>query len=143
MKNRAYKYRFTPTDEQVTLLAQTFGCIRYAYNSILRWRTDSYYQSKEKMGYIQASSQLTDIKNMPELFFLNDVQNTPLSKRKAENNRLNLLKVHSNTGRINTILPRAKNLLIFDGHVNFRANPASLPFPKTAQGVIFFRASAN
>ena len=25
MKNGAYKYRFTPTEEQATLLAQTFG----------------------------------------------------------------------------------------------------------------------
>jgi putative transposase len=34
MKNRAYKYRFYPTDEQATLLAQTFGCVRKAYNTI-------------------------------------------------------------------------------------------------------------
>jgi hypothetical protein len=25
VKNRAYKYRFTPTEEQATLLAKTFG----------------------------------------------------------------------------------------------------------------------
>ncbi len=51
MKNIAYKYRFTPTEEQVVLLAHTFGCVRYAYNSILHWRTDAYSQSKEKIGY--------------------------------------------------------------------------------------------
>lgn len=48
MKKRAYKYRFTPTEEQVILFAHTFGCIRYVYNSILRWRTEAYTQSKEK-----------------------------------------------------------------------------------------------
>ncbi|TZF51134.1 helix-turn-helix domain-containing protein, partial [Salmonella enterica subsp. enterica serovar Typhimurium] len=38
---RAYKYRFYPTTEQAELLAQTFGCVRFVYNSILRWRTDA------------------------------------------------------------------------------------------------------
>ncbi|ENY2751925.1 helix-turn-helix domain-containing protein, partial [Salmonella enterica] len=44
---RAYKYRFYPTPEQAEqaeLLAQTFGCVRFVYNSILRWRTDAYYE---------------------------------------------------------------------------------------------------
>lgn len=80
MKNRAYKYRFTPTEEQATLLAQTFGCVRYAYNYILRWRTDSYYQSKEKIGYTQASAKLTAIKKLPELAFLNEVSCVPLQQ---------------------------------------------------------------
>ena len=38
MKHRAYKFRFYPTDEQAKLLAQTFGCVRFVYNTILRWR---------------------------------------------------------------------------------------------------------
>jgi len=29
---RAYKIRFCPTDEQKTILAQTFGCVRFVYN---------------------------------------------------------------------------------------------------------------
>ncbi|EGZ3977357.1 helix-turn-helix domain-containing protein, partial [Salmonella enterica subsp. enterica serovar Richmond] len=29
---------------QVELLAQTFGGVRFVYNSILRWRTDAYYK---------------------------------------------------------------------------------------------------
>ena len=80
MKNRAYKYRFTPTEEQATLLAQTFGCVRFVYNSVLRWRTDLYYQSKEKIGYTQASAKLTEIKKLPELKFLNDVSCVPLQQ---------------------------------------------------------------
>ena len=77
MKNRAYKYRFYPTDEQANLLAQTFGCVRFVYNSILRWRTDLYYQSKEKIGYLQASARLTELKKIPEFSFLNDVSCVP------------------------------------------------------------------
>ncbi|MDV2858560.1 helix-turn-helix domain-containing protein, partial [Oceanimonas sp. CAM02] len=44
MTKRAYKYRFYPTPEQAELLAQTFGCVRFVYNAILRWRTDAFYQ---------------------------------------------------------------------------------------------------
>lgn len=77
MKNRVYKFKFYPTDEQEKLLAQTFGCVRFVYNSILRWRTDLYYQSKEKIGYLQASARLTEMKKMPEFQFLNEVSCVP------------------------------------------------------------------
>lgn len=77
MKHRAYKFRFYPTDEQAKLFAQTFGCVRFVYNTILHWRTDEYYQSKAKIGYIQASAKLTELKKQPEFAFLNDVSCVP------------------------------------------------------------------
>ena len=77
MKNRAYKYRFEPTEGQVKLLAQTFGCVRFVYNSVLQWRTDLYYQSKEKIGYLQANAKLTEMKKIPEFQFLNEVSCVP------------------------------------------------------------------
>lgn len=64
---RAYKYRFYPTPDQVELLAQTFGCVRFVYNSIVRWRTDAYYERQEKIGYTQASARLTSLKKEPDL----------------------------------------------------------------------------
>jgi len=80
MKHRAYKFRFYPTDEQTVLLAQTFGCVRFVYNSILRWRSDEYYQSKAKTGYVQASAKLTQLKKQPEYSFLNDVSSVALQQ---------------------------------------------------------------
>jgi len=77
---RAYKYRFYPTPEQVELLAQTFGCVRFVYNSILRWRTDAWYERQEKTGYIQASARLTALKKEPEFAWLNDVSCVPLQQ---------------------------------------------------------------
>jgi len=77
---RAYKYRFYPTSEQVELLAQTFGCVRFVYNSVLRWRTDAFYERKEKIGYIQANAKLTSMKKEPELSWLNDVSCVPLQQ---------------------------------------------------------------
>ncbi len=80
MMKRAYKYRFYPTNEQVELLAQTFGCVRFVYNSILRWRTDAFYQRQEKIGYVGANARLTELKKEPELAFLSDVSCVPLQQ---------------------------------------------------------------
>ncbi|EFA0801865.1 transposase [Escherichia coli] len=77
---RAYKYRFYPTPDQVELLAQTFGCVRFVYNSILRWRTDAWYERQEKIGYTQASARLTALKKEPESAWLNDVSSVPLQQ---------------------------------------------------------------
>ena len=77
---RAYQFRFYPDPQQETLLAQTFGCVRFVYNSILRYRTDAYYQSQQKVGYIGANARLTAIKQTPELAFLNDVSSVPLQQ---------------------------------------------------------------
>ncbi|WP_261428022.1 helix-turn-helix domain-containing protein, partial [Serratia proteamaculans] len=77
---RAYKYRFYPTADQVELLAQTFGCVRFVYNSILRWRTDAYDERQEKIGYLQANARLTTLKKEPECAWLNDVSCVPLQQ---------------------------------------------------------------
>ena len=77
---RAYKFRFYPTPEQAELLARTFGCVRFVYNSILRWRIDAYNERKEKMGYVQASARLTALKKEPEFAWLNDVSCVPLQQ---------------------------------------------------------------
>lgn len=80
MTKRAYKYRFYPTPEQTELLAQTFGCVRFVYNAILRWRTDAFYQRQEKIGYVGANARLTEIKKDPELAFLSEVSCVPLQQ---------------------------------------------------------------
>lgn len=77
---RAYKYRFYPTPEQAELLAQTFGCVRFVYNSVLRWRTDAYYERQEKIGYTQASARLTALKREQEFVWLNHVSCVPLQQ---------------------------------------------------------------
>lgn len=77
---RAFKYRLYPTTEQAEFLAQTFGCVRFVYNSILRWRTEAYHERQEKVGYQQASAHLTTLKKKPECAWLNDVSCVPLQQ---------------------------------------------------------------
>jgi putative transposase len=80
MTKRAYKYRFYPTPEQEQILSQTFGCVRFVYNSILRWRTDAFYQQQLKVGYVEANAQLSRMKKDPELVFLSEVSSVPLQQ---------------------------------------------------------------
>lgn len=80
MTKRAYKYRFYPTPEQGDLLARTFGCVRFVYNSVLRWRTDAFHQRQEKIGYAGANARLTMLKQDPELAFLSEVSCVPLQQ---------------------------------------------------------------
>ena len=77
---RAYRFRFYPDLQQEKLLAQMFGCVRFVYNSILRYRTDAYAQTQETIGYTAANARLTEIKKLPELSFLNDVSSVPLQQ---------------------------------------------------------------
>ncbi len=77
---RAYKYRFTPTPEQEILLARTFGCVRFVWNAVLRYRTDAFYERQEKIGYNDASAFLTQLKKQPDTAFLAEVSSVPLQQ---------------------------------------------------------------
>jgi len=77
---KAYKFRFYPDAEQAELLAKTFGCVRFVYNEILRYRTGAYYAAKESVSYLGANAKLTAIKKQPELSWLNEVSSVPLQQ---------------------------------------------------------------
>jgi putative transposase len=77
---RAYKFRFYPTPEQEVILARTFGCARFAYNHMLRQRTDAWFQRKEKVNYNQTSAMLTVLKKTPEHAWLNEVSSVPVQQ---------------------------------------------------------------
>ena len=44
---KAFKYRIYPTDEQIVLLAKSFGCVRYVYNHFLDFKKTEYENSKK------------------------------------------------------------------------------------------------
>lgn len=77
---RAYRYRLYPTTEQEIILARTFGCARFAYNYMLRLRTDAWYDRKERVGYLQTSSELTKLKREPEFAWLSEVSSVPVQQ---------------------------------------------------------------
>ncbi len=77
---RAYQFRFYPDQQQEKLLARTFGCVRFVYNHILRYRTDVYHQAQIKVNYSGTNAKLTEIKQLPEFAFLNAVSSVPLQQ---------------------------------------------------------------
>lgn len=77
---RAYKFRFYPTPKQEVVLAKTFGCARFAYNYMLRLRTDAWMQRQERIGYHETSAALTALKKQPEYVWLNEVSSVPVQQ---------------------------------------------------------------
>ncbi|WP_028231460.1 RNA-guided endonuclease InsQ/TnpB family protein [Paraburkholderia mimosarum] len=77
---RAYRFRFYPTPEQKMVLARTFGCARFAYNHMLQFRTDAWYQRQERIGYHETSAALTALKKTPEYAWLNEVSSVPVQQ---------------------------------------------------------------
>lgn len=79
-RQRAYKFRFYPTDEQRVQLAQTFGCARLVYNKALDVRTQAWREYQKKVNYVDTSKMMTQWKKDPELSFLSEVSTVPLQQ---------------------------------------------------------------
>ena len=77
---RAYRFRFYPSPEQEVILARTFGCARFAYNYMLRLRTDAWFKEQKKIGYHDTSAALTLLKKAPEFAWLNEVSCVPVQQ---------------------------------------------------------------
>ncbi len=80
MPQRAYKYRFYPTDEQAHNLACTFGCCRVVYNWALRRRTVAWFQNGQRMSYNDLSQALTELKKQEGTLWLQEVSSVPLQQ---------------------------------------------------------------
>ncbi|MFG2582679.1 RNA-guided endonuclease InsQ/TnpB family protein [Streptomyces malaysiensis] len=77
---RAFRYRFYPTDEQAAELSRTFGCVRLVYNKALDERTRAWYGEQRRISYVQSSATLTKWKKTEELAFLAEVSSVPLQQ---------------------------------------------------------------
>ena len=68
---KAYKFRFYPTETQIEKLNCTFGCVRYVYNYFLGSKQELYNKEKKSMSYNKCSKALTVLKQ--EKKWLKDV----------------------------------------------------------------------
>lgn len=78
--SKAYKYRIFPTDEQKKQLAQTFGCIRLTFNTMLDARTKAWHQDKKHISYHETAKMLTELKKQDDKIFLNEVSSVCLQQ---------------------------------------------------------------
>ena len=45
---KAYKFRIYPTEEQKQFFIQTFGCVRFTYNQLLKAKMEELTTNAEK-----------------------------------------------------------------------------------------------
>lgn len=83
--NKAYRYRFYPTNEQKALLAKTFGSVRFVWNNILNWRSKEYTQNATKINYSASSARLTRLKS--EFVWLNEISSVALQQTLRDQDR--------------------------------------------------------
>ena len=73
---KAYKYRIYPNKKQREIIAKTFGCCRFIYNTYLAKRIEMYEKNKEKLSYVQCANDMKKLKS--NLEWLKEVDSTAL-----------------------------------------------------------------
>ena len=73
---KAYKYRIYPNKNQREIIAKTFGCCRFIYNTYLAKRIEMYEKNKEKFSYVQCANDMKKLKS--NLEWLKEVDSTAL-----------------------------------------------------------------
>lgn len=73
---KSYKYRIYPNKEQKELIAKTFGCCRFIYNTYLAKRIKLYEKSKKSLSYVQCANDMKNLKS--QLEWLKEVDSTAL-----------------------------------------------------------------
>ena len=73
---KAYKYMIYPNKKQKEIIAKTFGCCRFVYNTYLAKRIEMYEQNKETFTYVQCANDMKKLKS--ELDWLKDADSTAL-----------------------------------------------------------------
>ena len=80
MANRAYKFRIYPNDEQKTLFAKTFGCVRMVYNYWLDRKIRQYEENKTNVTYTVCAKEMAAMKKMDEYAFLKEIDSVSLQQ---------------------------------------------------------------
>ena len=73
---KAYKYRIYPNKNQKEIIAKTFGCCRFVYNTYLAKRIEMYEKNKETFTYVQCANDMKKLKS--ELEWIKEVDSTAL-----------------------------------------------------------------
>lgn len=73
---KAYKYRIHPNKKQKELIAKTFGCCRFVYNTYLAKRIEVYEEDRATLSYAQCANDMKKLKS--ELEWLKEVDSTAL-----------------------------------------------------------------
>lgn len=99
---RAYKLRIYPNKEQIELLNQTFGCVRYIYNYFLNRKINFYEENNTSLTFNECSKELTQLKkknewlqNPDKCALQNALKNLDVAYKNFFNKRANFPKFKS------------------------------------------------
>lgn len=99
---RAFKVRIYPNDNQIQLLNQTFGCVRYIYNYFLNKKINLYKENNKNLTYNECSKELTKLKkenewlkNPDKCALQNALKNLDMAYQNFFNKRANFPKFKS------------------------------------------------
>ena len=73
-----YKFRLSPTEDQIVLLEKHFGSVRWAYNYFLNQRKEEYLNNKKSITYNRQSAFLTGLKKEEETSWLKEINSQSL-----------------------------------------------------------------
>lgn len=73
---KAYKYRIYPNKKQKEIIAKTFGCCRFVYNTYLAKRIETYEKDKTTFTYVQCANDMKNLKT--KLEWLKEIDSTAL-----------------------------------------------------------------
>lgn len=76
--NKTYKLRLYPDEEQKTLLAKHFGCVRWVFNHFLNERKEQYLKNGKSDNYYDQAKILTSLKKKEETKWLKEVNSQTL-----------------------------------------------------------------
>ncbi|WP_338115230.1 IS200/IS605 family element RNA-guided endonuclease TnpB [Oceanirhabdus seepicola] len=74
--NKAYKFRIYPSENQINVIENSFGCSRFVYNHFLNQRNEVYKDKKICVKYTEQQNQLPSMKK--EFVWLKEVDSTSL-----------------------------------------------------------------
>ena len=77
-RDKAYRYRFYPTEDQKQALAKTFGCCRWIYNHFLGLKSTAWKEENKNLKYGDCASILTTQKSQHA--WLKEVSSVPLQQ---------------------------------------------------------------
>ncbi|MFU8872523.1 RNA-guided endonuclease InsQ/TnpB family protein [Micromonospora sp. SL4-19] len=132
----AYKCRAYPTPEQAVVLNRTFGCVRVVWNRTLAARHARWHAERKGTSYAETDRALTEMKNLPDLAFLNEVSSVPLQQtlRHQHNamtaffaKRVRYPRFKSRHGRQSASYTRSA-FRMRDGHLSLGKTPGTLAF---------------
>ena len=81
---KAYKYRIYPNKKQKEIIAKTFGCCRFVYNTYLAKRIETYEKDKTTFTYVQCANDMKNLKTKLECCRKNMYNNDKKSKMRPK-----------------------------------------------------------